>query len=62
VGETKEATRAGSRVAWADVAKGVCILLVVLWHVIMKHYLQIQWRVAGPIPGAWGAFSEQLLP
>jgi uncharacterized membrane protein YcfT len=50
------------RVAWADVAKGVCILLVVLWHVIMKHYLQIDWRARTPIPGAWGTFSAQLLP
>ncbi|WP_328994937.1 acyltransferase family protein [Kribbella sp. NBC_01245] len=50
------------RVAWADVAKGVCILLVVLWHVIMKHYLQIDWRISTPVPGVWGKVSEQLLP
>ncbi|MFC0625083.1 acyltransferase family protein [Kribbella deserti] len=50
------------RVAWADVAKGVCILLVVLWHVIMKHYLQIDWRISSPVPGAWGKLSELLLP
>ncbi|GAA0924290.1 hypothetical protein GCM10009554_02960 [Kribbella koreensis] len=62
MGATTTATTAQSRVAWADVAKGVCILLVVLWHVIMKHYLQIDWRSAGPIPAAWGSFSEQLLP
>jgi uncharacterized membrane protein YcfT len=53
---------AQNRVAWADVAKGVCIVLVVLWHVIMKHYLQIHWRVSTPFPGAWGTVSEQLLP
>jgi uncharacterized membrane protein YcfT len=47
---------------WADVAKGACILLVVLWHVVMKHYLVIDWRLSLPIPGAWGALSEQLLP
>jgi uncharacterized membrane protein YcfT len=47
---------------WADVAKGVCILLVVLWHVIMKHYLQIAWHLPVPLPGAWGAFGDQLLP
>jgi uncharacterized membrane protein YcfT len=51
-----------SRVAWADVAKGVCILLVVLWHVLMKHYLQIHWHIGGPVKGAWGTFGEQLLP
>jgi uncharacterized membrane protein YcfT len=50
------------RTVWADVAKGVCILLVVLWHVIIKHYLQIDWRLSAPLPGAWGALGEQLLP
>ena len=28
----------GEREIWADAAKGVCILLVVLWHVVEKHY------------------------
>ncbi|MEV0426618.1 pyridoxal-phosphate dependent enzyme [Micromonospora sp. NPDC050495] len=50
------------RVRWADVAKGACIILVVLWHVIVKHYLQIDWRLDLPLPGAWGLFGEQLLP
>ncbi len=53
---------APQRTVWADVAKGACILLVVLWHVVMKHYLVIDWRLSLPIPGAWGALSEQLLP
>ncbi|MFB6721066.1 acyltransferase family protein [Kribbella sp. NPDC056345] len=65
---TADATAEGTempernRVAWADVAKGVCILLVVLWHVLMKHYLQIDWHIGGQIKGAWGTFGEQLLP
>ena len=50
------------RAEWADLAKGLCIILVVLWHVIMKHYLQIDWHLPVPLPGAWGAFGEQLLP
>jgi uncharacterized membrane protein YcfT len=50
------------RAGWADVAKGVCILLVVLWHVIMKHYLQIDWHLPLPLPGVWGFFGDQLLP
>jgi uncharacterized membrane protein YcfT len=50
------------RESWADVAKGACILLVVLWHVITKHYLQVDWRLALPLPGAWGLLGEQLLP
>ena len=56
------APAARPRAAWADVAKGVCILLVVMWHVIMKHYLQIKWHIPVPLPGAWGTFGNQLLP
>jgi uncharacterized membrane protein YcfT len=53
---------AKSRAEWADVAKGVCILLVVLWHVIMKLYLTIDWNLPLPVPGLWGAFGDMLLP
>jgi uncharacterized membrane protein YcfT len=49
------------RSVWVDTAKGVCILLVVLWHVIMKHYLMIDWHLSAPIPGAWGTFGDQML-
>ncbi|MBP2707519.1 acyltransferase family protein [Microbispora sp. RL4-1S] len=49
------------REVWADVAKGACIPLVVLWHVVTKHYLRIDWH-AWPVPGAWGALTEQLVP
>src|SRR4029453_16862088 len=51
-----------ARAQWADIVKGYCIILVVLWHVIMKQYLQIDWHVSVPLPGAWGAFGEQFLP
>ncbi len=50
------------RQRWADVAKGVCILLVVLWHVVMKSYLRIDWRLPVPLPGAWGTLGDLLLP
>ncbi|MFV2101789.1 acyltransferase family protein [Micromonospora sp. LOL_024] len=53
---------AGGRLAWADVAKGGCIVLVLSWHVIMKDYLQIDWRLDVPVPGAWGTLGELLLP
>ncbi len=56
------AASTAQRERWADTAKGACILLVVLWHVIMKHYLQISWHLPVPIPGAWGHLGEQLLP
>lgn len=61
-GDLLAPARQGTRLAWADVAKGACIVLVVLWHVIMKHYLQIDWHLSSPLPGAWGAASELLLP
>jgi uncharacterized membrane protein YcfT len=47
---------------WADAAKGACIVLVVLWHVVMKDYLQVDWHIGIPLPGAWGTLGEQLLP
>ena len=50
------------REVWADAAKGVCILLVVLWHVVEKHYLELTWRISLPIPGVWGTLVEQMLP
>lgn len=52
----------GQRQPWADVAKGACIALVVLWHVTRKDYLQLPWHVGVPVTGAWGTFSEVLLP
>ncbi|WP_170981516.1 acyltransferase family protein [Nocardioides dongxiaopingii] len=51
-----------AREQWADVAKGVCIVLVVLWHVTRKDYLVLPWDVGVPVTGAWGRASELLLP
>ncbi|MBQ0904457.1 acyltransferase [Micromonospora sp. U21] len=50
------------RAEWADAAKGVSIILVVLWHVVVKDYLQIDWHIGVPVPGLWGTVSEQFLP
>ncbi|MEV4656973.1 acyltransferase [Micromonospora sp. NPDC049301] len=50
------------RAQWADAAKGACIILVVLWHVVVKDYLQIDWHVGVPVPGLWGTVGEQFLP
>lgn len=55
------ATRA-DRVRWADTAKGLCILLVVLWHVVAKQYLRLEWPEGLRVPGVWGTFCELLLP
>ncbi|MFG2049277.1 acyltransferase family protein [Micromonospora sp. NPDC048935] len=59
---TVPAGRQSHRAQWADAAKGVCIILVVLWHVVVKDYLQIDWHVGVPVPGLWGTLGEQFLP
>ncbi|MEU7589270.1 acyltransferase [Micromonospora sp. NPDC049230] len=59
---TVPAGRRSDRARWADAAKGVCIILVVLWHVVVKDYLQIDWHVGVPVPGLWGTLGEQFLP
>ncbi|MFB9312531.1 acyltransferase family protein [Nocardioides plantarum] len=50
------------RQRWADVAKGLCIVLVVLWHVTRKDFLLLPWAGEGPVTGGWGTLSEVLLP
>jgi uncharacterized membrane protein YcfT len=51
-----------AREGWADVAKGACIVLVVLWHVLTKHYLLVDWRLTLPVTGLWGTLGELFLP
>ncbi|MGW9159066.1 acyltransferase family protein [Microbacterium sp. NPDC055665] len=53
-------TTPAPRVGWPDVAKGICILLVVLWHVVTKVAVDIPG--AGPVTGAWVMLNAQLLP
>ncbi|MGI5520392.1 acyltransferase family protein [Micromonospora sp. CA-259024] len=60
-GNTPAAGRS-HRAEWADAAKGACIILVVLWHVVVKDYLQIDWHIGVPVPGLWGTLGEQFLP
>lgn len=55
-------TASGARVGWPDVAKGVCIVLVVLWHVVVKHSAGIDWQDAAGVPELWLTVSAQLLP
>lgn len=49
-----------ARVGWPDVAKGVCIILVVLWHAVTKHAIAV--AGAGPVTDAWATLNAQLLP
>lgn len=50
------------RAAWGDAAKGLLIVLVVFWHVVLKTYLQVDWRIGIPIPGVWGLASDLIWP
>lgn len=50
------------RLVWADALKGALILLVVFWHVVLKTYLQVDWRIGIPIPGVWGLLSDIIWP
>ncbi len=49
-----------ARSGWPDVAKGLCIVLVVLWHVVTKHAIGLDGAAA--VTGAWAAVNAQLLP
>lgn len=48
------------RVGWPDVAKGICIILVVLWHVVTK--VAVEMPGAGPVTDVWVMLNAQLLP
>lgn len=53
-------TVSAPRVGWPDVAKGICIILVVLWHVVTKHAIHV--AGAGPVTDAWATLNAQLPP
>ena len=55
-------TSGEGRVAWGDAAKGLLIVFVVFWHVTLKTYLEVDWRVGIPIPGLWGLGSDLIWP
>ena len=50
------------RLGWVDVAKGLCIVLVVLWHVITKDLAAGNWGPGQDAIDAWATFSALLLP
>jgi len=52
-------------VQWADVAKGMCILLVVVHHVVGKHLLPVVLDVigvTGPVGETWAALDAAFKP
>ncbi len=60
------------REPWADAAKGLCIVLVVLHHVVGKHYVPLVTDLSDPLSGsellpawvgeAWHGLTEALRP
>lgn len=56
------ATGALARLRWADVAKGGCILLVVLHHVATKHFDAVVPLEHAAIGAAWTDLSHALKP
>ncbi|MFC4783219.1 acyltransferase family protein [Nocardioides sp. MAHUQ-72] len=52
----------GVRLLWPDLAKGVCILLVVLHHVITKHYAAWVPDDLGRLGSAWLGATYALRP
>ena len=51
-----------SRDAWGDTLKGLLIVLVVFWHVVMKDLLQVDWHLPVPVPGVWGLLADFVWP
>lgn len=51
-----------SREGWADALKGLLVVLVVLWHVVLKSTLQVDWQLGLPVPGAWGLTVDTVWP
>lgn len=52
----------GGRLAWADIAKGICIFLVVLYHVTIKSYDEVDWTGSSLVREVWDGLSTALLP
>jgi uncharacterized membrane protein YcfT len=56
------ATSSRERLQWADLAKGICMLLVVLVHVHHFHYMQLDWVTTVPVRRGWIELNDALTP
>ena len=54
-------TVARERMAWVDVAKGACIVLVVLLHVTNKHVVRLD-EASEAVRGGWATFGSWMRP
>ncbi len=59
---TPDAARSGGRFVWADVAKGTCIVLVVLHHLVAKHYVAVLVEPHDWLGEAWVGVTYALKP
>lgn len=50
------------REVWPDSAKGICIVLVVLYHVVDKQYVLLDWQIPGLLVVGWDGFSSLMTP
>lgn len=50
------------RDAWSDIARGTCIVMVVLSHLVSKQYAETMWGLPRPIELAWKGASDLFLP
>jgi uncharacterized membrane protein YcfT len=58
---TPAAATGSRRLAWADAAKGVCIALVVLHHLVTKHY-DLLLHGDGTVEAFWMGLTDALRP
>jgi uncharacterized membrane protein YcfT len=58
----RDGSLAAARLRWVDVAKGLTMVLVVLAHVLGKHYFDLTWTIEVPARGAWREISDAFLP
>lgn len=55
-------TLQAGRQLWPDVVKGMCIILIVLWHVVSKHFWFLDGQAGVPPSDFWRWFVEALQP
>ncbi|WP_232676740.1 acyltransferase family protein [Nocardioides sp. R-C-SC26] len=62
IDEPSGASAARPRLAWPDVAKGACILLVVLHHVVTKEFTALVSEPLAPVGDVWSSITWLLKP
>jgi fucose 4-O-acetylase-like acetyltransferase len=50
------------RDVWPDATKGICIILVVLVHLVSKHYVALDWDLPVPLALGWKGITSVMEP